>query len=77
MRVDFIGRAEFRSGDKYCDGIALGSIGDVDIALTSSHTGPPNLGNLSHGFHGPINAPFLSMAVNPLKFFSIPARMSW
>ena len=48
----------------------------MDKAFTSSQTGLPNFGNRSQGFHGPISAPALSIAVKPLKFVSMPSRIS-
>jgi hypothetical protein len=53
-----------------------GSVGEMDRALTSSQIGPPNLEKRSHGFHGPISAPSLLIALKPLKFVSMPLRIS-
>src|SRR5215212_8021729 len=53
-----------------------GRVGEVERALTSSQIGPPNFENRSHGFQGPISAPSLLMAWNPLKLLSMPFRMS-
>jgi len=53
-----------------------GRLGEDESAFTSAQTGPPNFGKRSHGFHGPISAPAWSIAVKPLKFVSMPLRMS-
>jgi hypothetical protein len=46
------------------------------MAFTSSHTALPNFGKRSQGFHGPISWPERLIAVNPLKFCSMPPRIS-
>jgi hypothetical protein len=52
-----------------------GSDGCETITLVNSHTGLPNFGSRSQGFHGPSSAPSRTFT-NPWKYFSMLAEVS-
>jgi hypothetical protein len=56
--------------------IGFGNDGEVETALTSSQIGLPNFGSCTHRLNGPSSAPSSPIAVKPLKFWAMPARMS-
>jgi hypothetical protein len=77
VSIDFIGCSELRAVTRIATSrTGFGSEGEKESAFVSSQIGVPNCGSCSHGFHGPINAPFSLMLLNPWKFFAMPARMS-